>query len=572
MNIRWKYTLIIAVISIVSLSSFIALWLFQKNEADINAAQKGKAAAARIEKLLALKSGYFRKQANDYARWNAMVEYVRTKDKQWAKDNLEGSLSEFGSSGVYVIDTNKAVIYSSTDKPSLKNLYDIVDKNSLRVDKPIKMHFFATTKDGVVEFFGAPIQHSTDYGEDEKPSGYFLVVNSLSKKYIDELNDLGQAKISVEKDNNEDKDKEETNVIIKHIALKDINNKQIAFLHIVAPNNISKAIDEYAGYTIKLALAHIVILIAAFIFLMARYFTTPLEDITKALAKRDIDPIKDYLYKDNEYGKISRAIDDAFKSREKLKQLNEELERRIHDEVEKNRQKERILFQQSKSAALGELISLIAHQWRQPLNAVGLILQNMHFEYKNNMLTEKEMDEWNKKGMDIINSMSKTIDTFRSFYSPDVEKILFCIEKSIESAVEIVAAPFEELGIWIYRHYDGEHNIAGYKGELEQIILNILLNSRDAIISNDIDRGIINISVKTKEQSIVIEISDNGGGIADDLIDKIFDPYISTKYQSQGVGIGLYMAKQIVEKHHSGEISAANNETGATFTIRLPLG
>lgn len=330
--------------------------------------------------------------------------------------------------------------------------------------------------------------------------------------------------------------------------------------------------DEYAKDTIKLALVHIAVIITAFIFLMSKYFTLPLINITRAIKQRNIEPIREYLHKRNEYGNISRAINDAFKSRAKLKEMNRELEQRVQEEIEKNRQKEQLLFQQSKNAALGELVSLIAHQWRQPLNAVGIIMQSAYYDYKRGELTEEDMEHCNKKGMELIYSMSKTIDAFRNFFLPNKEKELFRVETAIDSSIELVEAPFAEISIKIEKRYEGKHDIFGYKNDFEQTILNLLLNARDAIVGNDVKEGVITITVRSEGEQLYIEVADNGGGIADNLIDKIFDPYISTKHQSQGVGIGLYMAKQIIEKHHNGEILATNNEqNGATFTIRLLL-
>jgi len=569
MNVKWKFALLTVAVCALSLLSFVTLWLFQKSEANAAAIKKGEEAALRIEKLLALKSGIYRKQANDYAYWNDLVKYVGTKDARWAKDNLDGSLNEFGSNGVYVLETDKTVIYSSVDRAFLNDLYKVVDKESLKVNEPSELHFYAKTKEGIVEFFGSPIQHSTQRSKDEKPYGYFLVAKHWSSKYIEELEKLGDVKISFE-ERQDIRKKESDYRIYKHIPLKDIHGKQIAQLYISIENDLLRAVDEYAKDTIKLVLIHIAIIIGAFIFLMSKYFTLPLINITRAIKQRSIEPIKEYLHKRNEYGNISRAINDAFKSRAKLKEINRELEQRVQEEVEKNRQKDRLLFQQSKNAALGELVSLIAHQWRQPLNAVGIIMQSAYYNYKRGELTEEDMEQCNKKGMELINSMSKTIDAFRNFFLPNKEKELFRVETAIDSSVELVFTPFAQLNIRVEKHYEGKHDIFGYKNDFEQTILNLLLNARDAIVGNDVKEGVITITVRSDGERLYIDVADNGGGIADNLIDKIFDPYISTKHQSQGVGIGLYMAKQIIEKHHNGDIRAANNEqNGATITIRL---
>jgi signal transduction histidine kinase len=342
-------------------------------------------------------------------------------------------------------------------------------------------------------------------------------------------------------------------------------------LHISIQNSEAEAIDSYAKDSIEVELAHVAIIIAAFMFLMTRYFTIPLIAISRALKYKEIGHLDKYLLQNNEYGSIARAINDSFKNKAGLRELNKELEQRVCEEVEKNRQKDQILFQQSKNAAMGELISLIAHQWRQPLNAVGIIMQTAYYDYKSGTLSEKDMENCNNQGMGLIRSMSATIDAFRNFFLPQKEKESFCIEASIDSSVNIVSALFENMNIQINRHYSDKHTFFGHKNDFEQTVLNLLLNAKDAIISSKIQNGVVDIFVTQNSDYIAIEIKDNGGGMPEEVVNKIFDPYFTTKHQALGVGIGLYMVKQIIEKHHCGKISAINTEHGANFKIELPI-
>jgi len=570
MNIKWKFAVFTIAVCSISLLSSVTLWLYQKNEINAAMEQKGKEIATRIEKVLVLKSGYYRKQANDYAYWNDLVKYVHTKDTRWAKDNLDGSLDEFGSNGVYVIGVDKSIVYSSVDKAFLRDLYRIIDKNSFNANEQKETHFYAKTADGIVEFFGAPIRHSTKIDKTKATYGYFLVAKHWDAKYISEIEQLGHIEAEIEESPSENID-DLKNKISKNISLRDISGNQIGFLHITTQNEIAKALDDYALNSIEVELAYIIIIVAAFIFLMTRYSTVPLMDISKALKLNDVSPIRKYLSENNEYGNIGRAINESFENKSRLQELNAKLELRVTEEVEKNRQKDQALFQQSKNAALGELISLIAHQWRQPLNALGLVLQTAYSDYKDGSLVEKDMENCNTKGMQLINSMSQTINSFRSFFLPTQEKQTFCIESSIDASVNIISALFESAGIKINRHYFKQHEFFGYKGEFEHAILNLLLNARDAIDACKIKDGIVEIFVTEKTDILLVEIIDNGGGIKEDILDEIFNPYITTKHQAHGVGTGLYMSKQIIEKHHGGKISANNLQTGARFAIELPL-
>lgn len=568
-NIRRKFAISIAAVCGISVLSTVCLWQYEKHNAEIVAQKKGKEMSASIEKILALKSGYYRKQANDYAYWNDLVKYTNTRDARWARDNLDEGLTEFGSNGIYIIDTQKNIIYSAFDRAFLKDPYTVIEKEYFNPKETREIHFFAKTKHGIVEFFGSPIRYSTGKQKTTHPHGYLIVAKHWDHKYIDEIKDIGQVEAKIEEIG--DKHDISSGIISKDIPLKDINDKQIGNLHISMQNDVAKTIDGYAKNTLTIALVHVFIVVIAFVLLMRRYFNSPLHDISNALKEKNISPIEKYLPQKNEYGDISRAINDSFESKVQLKELNRQLERRVQEELEKNRHKDKILFQQSKIAALGEMISLIAHQWRQPLNAVGLIMQNAYHDYKSGILTEKDIEECNTKGMALIRSMSKTIDGFRNFFTPDETKQMFCIEDSIDSSLSIISALLDSANIKVICNYNGKHAISGYKNDFEQTILNLLLNAKEAIESKDGSTGgHIEIAINEKNGGIVVKLSDSGCGIANDVIEKIFDPYFTTKYQAQGVGLGLYMAKQTIEKHHGGKIHAENTIHGACFVIELP--
>jgi signal transduction histidine kinase len=217
---------------------------------------------------------------------------------------------------------------------------------------------------------------------------------------------------------------------------------------------------------------------------------------------------------------------------------------------------------------MGEMIGNIAHQWRQPLAAVAAIVQDIEDAYEYKELDKKYLADSVEKTMKQLNYMSRTIDDFRNFFKPNKEKIEFSIQKIIEDTMSFVEKSFAYHNIKINFVVKKDSTIRGFSNEYSQTILNILNNSKDAILENKIEAGQIEIKVDVNQQNqSVVTIQDNGGGIPDDIVDKIFDPYFSTKEQGKGTGIGLYMAKMIIEENMKGKLLADNLQNGAVFQI-----
>ena len=252
------------------------------------------------------------------------------------------------------------------------------------------------------------------------------------------------------------------------------------------------------------------------------------------------------------------------------KELSKTLDDRVKQEIEKNRQKEQLLIHQSKMAGMGEMIGNIAHQWRQPLNALGLGIQKIKMLYDADMLTEEKFNQSVKKSNMLIKKMSETIDDFRNFFKVDKEKQNFRLEDAIDDTLELLDASLKVNNIEvIVLHQDDGINVFGYKNELEQVLLNIVNNAKDALMENNIQNSKIEIKTLKLDDDVLVEISDNAGGIPEDIIDKIFDPYFTTKEQGKGTGVGLYMSKTIIETNMSGSLSVSNSENGAKFTIKI---
>ncbi len=274
--------------------------------------------------------------------------------------------------------------------------------------------------------------------------------------------------------------------------------------------------------------------------------------------------------------KISVCLDITGRKRaeEELQQINEKLGEMVDKAVGEVRSKDRLLIQQSKMAAMGEMIGAIAHQWRQPLNALGLIIQDLKVSFMLNDLSKENMDKITGESMDQIKYMSKTIDDFRNFFRPDKPKAPFSVKEAVADVLKIASSGLENNYVSVETDYCGEDLLVdGYENEFKQVILNLISNAKDATVehNSDLTDRKIKISLSKHNQEAILSVSDNGGGIKDEVLEKIFEPYFTTKEQGKGTGIGLYMSKMIVEDNMLGKLSAVNDGNGAKFLVELTL-
>ena len=250
--------------------------------------------------------------------------------------------------------------------------------------------------------------------------------------------------------------------------------------------------------------------------------------------------------------------------------LNKNLEERVKLELEKNREKDKVMIQQSRLASMGEMISNIAHQWRQPLSSLSLIVQDVHDAYQHDELDREYLDNATDSSIRIIDFMSKTIDDFRNFFKPNKSKSIFKINELIDETLELVNATFRSKEITVKKFLlENDAKVLGYPNEFSQVILNILKNAQDILTERDVKNRLVVVKSSIKKDRVIISIEDNAGGIKLENIHKVFDPYFSTKHKAQGTGIGLYMSKQIIESHMRGILNVKNSETGAIFEIKL---
>jgi len=268
------------------------------------------------------------------------------------------------------------------------------------------------------------------------------------------------------------------------------------------------------------------------------------------------------------------------KKTKELQKLNKNLEIRVRKEVENNRKKDRIMFQQAKLASLGEMLQNIAHQWRQPLGSLALIIQSFQTKNMVGKLTDEFIEKKVNEGLNIAQNMSATIDDFRNFFNPNKTKRYFTIKECIEHSLELSKYLLKKKGIEVQVFANRDILLYSYFNELSHVLLNIIKNSEDALSQKEIKEKKIFIIAKKSRGFATISIIDNGGGIPKEIKNKIFEPYFTTKHKSLGTGIGLYMSKQIVEKHMQGSIKYKNIKHKlrtkkiydcAMFEIKIPL-
>lgn len=233
--------------------------------------------------------------------------------------------------------------------------------------------------------------------------------------------------------------------------------------------------------------------------------------------------------------------------------------------------KKKIMLIQSRYAAMGEMISMIAHQWRQPLNVVGLAVANIETMKELGILDEKSVDENIAIIAQNITYMSDTIDDFRNYFQPDAPKELTTIEEVINSVLKIIGTILDNNGISLEIQDNTATALMIHKNSLVQVLLNVLGNAKDALSFNKVSNGKIIFIIDETEDAIIFKICDNAGGIQDDILDKIGEPYFSTK-KLNGTGLGLYISKTIIEKHFEGKFTWYNEFEGACFEITLNKG
>ena len=298
------------------------------------------------------------------------------------------------------------------------------------------------------------------------------------------------------------------------------------------------------------------------------------DNIVEFIAVR-YDVTKEVFYKhrlqkkDKELQELNETLEKRVELKTKeLAELNETLELRIKQEIAKNEEKQKIMFWQSRLASLGEMLANIAHQWRQPLTELNLTIYSMKKASINR--DDDEVKKFYNESKVSIKNMSNTIDDFTNFFKPNKEKHHFKIKNSIDESLHIMEKLLKSEKVIVKTQFK-DIELLGITNELSQVIINLIKNSIDAFVSNNILIREISISAKLEDHFAIIELKDNAGGITHMSLYKIFEQYFTTKHQSQGTGLGLFISKMICEKGFNGSLDVKSKESTTTFTIKIPL-
>jgi signal transduction histidine kinase len=263
----------------------------------------------------------------------------------------------------------------------------------------------------------------------------------------------------------------------------------------------------------------------------------------------------------------------------RLKELNIILQETVKDAVIRSDEKNRIIFQQNKMAAMGEMIGNIAHQWRQPLSVITTAASSMKLKKELDILEDNEQKESLTYIIEASNYLSNTIDDFQYYFSPEKTKNKFYTQNLINKLLKLLYLDFDENNISIVKKIENLE-IFNFENEIVQVLINILNNAKDELVKDlEKSKRLIFIDVYKENDNLIIKIKDNAGGIKDEIMDRIFEPYFTTKHKSKGTGIGLYMCEEIIVKHIKGKLNVSNEKynymnnefLGAQFEIIIPL-
>ncbi|WP_428738440.1 sensor histidine kinase [Sulfurimonas sp.] len=341
---------------------------------------------------------------------------------------------------------------------------------------------------------------------------------------------------------------------------------------------INKHLLNFNDYLYKIILILFLFFLGTFaiFYLVIRNDLFAIREIASSLEKyshsKQNTPIV-VKYASSELTTIANVANDMIKNMsqylQRLKTFNDDLKKQVARKIREKQEQEKLMLHQSRQAAMGEMLESIAHQWRQPLNNIGLAAANLSMQHSLGTYNEKDFE----KLIDIIstniNFMSSTIDDFRNFLDPNQKMDYFLPYKPIEETLHILDAQLENKHISYTVHFKQDDiKFYGLENELKQILLVLLNNSQDAL--SEKGGGHIDIYLAKHKNNVSLTVCDNGGGIDKSIIDKVFEPYFTTKFKSQGTGIGLYIVKNIIETKMKGTITVQNTKEGCCFTIVLP--
>jgi signal transduction histidine kinase len=399
------------------------------------------------------------------------------------------------------------------------------------------------------------------HSRDKEDSQQQAIVDALQKHIMIVNNLLDTSMQVLQKDGKTAYLNSQNSLLLKSINLLDIKISNLSeYQYKLAMYEKEKISQKYDDTQIMVFVMTLLVLLLSLFFTMkiANNFYRLLENHAKIIEKRN---------QENE--KMERMLEERVNQAEK----------RVNQAVEKARGQDQIMYQHARLASMGEMIGNIAHQWRQPLNALTLLIQSFGTKSLAGKLDQEFIDKQVDEGLRLAVAMSNTIEDFRNFFSPSKEKEHFALKRSIEDTLEMSSFFCKDENIDIQVKCEEDIKVYGYANEFSQVILNFINNARDNFkLKKVLDDKRIEIVIEREAENVVIYFRDNGGGVEPSIIDRVFEPYFTTKHKATGTGIGLYMSKQIIEVQMGGEVSVCNitkevdNKTYicAEFKIILP--
>ena len=593
-NNNKNIALAITIIAMISLSSIFTYFGLQEKEISINKEiiyKKHQLELVYLKQINVLKQTYSKK-IKDFLQNEDILKAFDKRDRAELSKIVLPYLAKFKKEEpnfeliCFGLPTSKA--FFRAHKPSffgdnIDHLMDvqIVNKDKREMDgfmlAKLGLYYRVTTPIyyknkyiGLVSF-GVNINYVNDFISNKFNSEVAILINTKrdqKKKWFkrleegnignytiisstDDIISQSSDKLNTTKQTIKVKIKDKLYFVHKDNNIYNMKNKKIA--KILLLQDITKESQEYNNYLYKSIITAFILLVIVITILI---FT------------------------------FNKLINIILKSNSKLQQtskdieaLNLSLETRIEDEVSKNRDKDKQLYEQSKMASMGEMIGNIAHQWRQPLSVISTGATGLLVHKECDILS----DEFFQETCESINTnaqyLSKTIDDFRNFIKGDRVQCVFDVEENIDSFLQIVKGSTKNEDINIILDIQKDIKINSYPNELMQCCINIFNNAKDILNFSEIKHRYIFIKAFKTNKNIIITIKDNGGGIPEDILPKIFEPYFTTKHQSQGTGLGLHMTYNLVVEGMNGNIEAINEEyrynnhnyKGAKFIITLPI-
>lgn len=603
MKLRRQCILIISgMVTILSLLSFYQ-WNSQQKDLDQLRQISAEHHLSIFDHVVELKTGKFKTFAYDYSYWDELVAYVADPSPQWAQVNLEATMGIFETDALFVIDSKNGLIFQYGNFKGVEELGKRLQSYTYSLNKPQFENFFIATSEGPVEIFAAPIQKSDDLARDGKPYGYLVTAKKWDKALLNDLGAISQ--LNIDFVSNDKK--------IRYDRIYPLLGKENNTLYRIGMQVYSDESDMLTrifqiNFFSLLFFSALVMLF--FIVTVYRKVLYPLQIMTTSMRNHDTTNLEQLTVRNDEIGEIAYIVKEFFAQQKDLKiqleradeaekeqlvikdkiqkanailmqrlqeknkeleEINHSLDQRIREEIEKSRKQEQMLLQQSRLVAMGEMIGNIAHQWRQPLNALGLSIQNLEMASEFGELDHDYIVNMIDSAMKQVTYMSKTIDDFRNFVNPNSAQIRFDLGEAIEESIRLLNPTLNSSSIrTTVQKPEGTIKILGNASEFKQVIVNLINNAKDAFIENNIFDRVMKIRVVDDAERVIIEFEDNAGGIPSDIIGRIFEPYFTTKEEGKGTGIGLYMSYEIIKEKMNGSISAANTPNGVTFTIILP--